>query len=116
MLRNSPLVVGLRPSGSKPRSPAKRSVRIVYHWGPEGLQRCLLESKGSWRIDVAAKERVVLLAHKYAQGCKHGNAAVLQLDLTVEEKLTLGCTGGEAEWVEKVQASDAGHVLRFELY
>jgi len=35
--------------------------------GPESLQRCLLESNVSRHINVAAKEWVELLAHKYAK-------------------------------------------------
>merc|ERR1719160_1484805 len=62
---------------------------------PEVLQRRLLESDVGWHVDVATKERMELLAHKYAQRCEHRNTAVLQLDFAVKEKFALFAIGGE---------------------
>ena len=49
--------------------------------GPELLQRRGLEGDVRRHVNVAAEERVELLADEEAEGREHGDAAVLQLDL-----------------------------------
>jgi len=77
-----------------------------YDCWPEGLKRRLLESKICWHVNVPTEEWVELLGHKDAQGCKHRNSAVLQLNLTVKEKLTPRDVSREAKWVEIAQTGD----------
>merc|ERR1719163_2075591 len=60
-----------------------------HHRRPELLERGLLEREVSRHVDVAAEERVKVLADQEAERRKHPDAPVLQFDLTVELDLAL---------------------------
>merc|ERR1719478_219404 len=60
-----------------------------HHNWPECLQRSLLEREVRRSVDVAAEERMEVLAHHEAQRCQHADSPMLQFDFPVELQLAL---------------------------
>merc|ERR1719387_2659446 len=60
-----------------------------HHRRPERLERGLLEREVSRHVDVAAEERVEVLANQEAERSEHPDTAVLQFHLAVEFDLAL---------------------------
>merc|ERR1719247_2203910 len=73
------------------------------HVRPEGLERRLLEGQVRRGVDVAAEERVEVLADQEAQSREHADTAMLELDLAVEADLAFAGLAAEVERVEEAE-------------
>merc|ERR1719258_774924 len=78
-----------------------------HHNWPERLQRGLLEREVSRHVDVAAEERVEVLANHEAESSEHPDTPMLQFDLAVELDLALRdvVRRAEAQRIEKAKGT-----------
>merc|ERR1719472_771456 len=89
-----------------------------HHRRPERLERGLLEREVSRHVDVAAEERVEVLANHEAERSEHPDTPVLQFDLAVELDLALRDVVRRAESQrvpESHRRKNSRHLLRVSL-